>query len=272
MKLSQVLQSLFPGLILLGIFAVMAQNSYGFTLMGISCFGLALLYIIQTILRITEDSNSLERKDIASISELSLLAFLIMLFGFRAFYIKIPYSDIIFITLCTSLIIVYVIIGSGIYNTEKIAGSGIARQLIFFYSSIIIFLLSLGTRIISPSLSEIFGAAGFIASVPFLYSLIRQKKYYNSRNPVTLFQFIVSTGNKAGMLFLFFIFSVIYTGLSASRVIPTIENSDKPGTYIELINQAESGKEKPVNGKYRHEIYKEQMDKFLARHGDLKEK
>jgi hypothetical protein len=41
-------------------------------------------------------------------------------------------------------------------------------------------------------------------------------------------------------------------------------------TYIELINQAETGKEKPVNGRYRHEIYKEQMDKFLARHGDAK--
>jgi len=35
-----------------------------------------------------------------------------------------------------------------------------------------------------------------------------------------------------------------------------------------VINQAETGKEKPVNGKYRHEIYKEQMDKFLAKHGN----
>ena len=31
--------------------------------------------------------------------------------------------------------------------------------------------------------------------------------------------------------------------------------------------QAETGKEKPVNGKYKYQIYKEAMDKFLARHG-----
>ena len=70
------------------------------------------------------------------------------------------------------------------------------------------------------------------------------------------------------MLFLFFIFSVIYVGLSNFRIIPSIENADKPKAYIELINQAETGKEKQVNGKYQHEIYKEAMDKFLARHGN----
>jgi hypothetical protein len=59
-------------------------------------------------------------------------------------------------------------------------------------------------------------------------------------------------------------------GLSNFRIIPSIENTDKPKTYIELINQAETGKEKPVNGKYNHEIYKEAMDKFLARHEDKK--
>jgi hypothetical protein len=45
MKISQVLQYLFLGLILAGLSAMMAKNGYGFTLMGISCFGLAALYL-----------------------------------------------------------------------------------------------------------------------------------------------------------------------------------------------------------------------------------
>ncbi len=84
-------------------------------------------------------------------------------------------------------------------------------------------------------------------------------------HPVTLLQFIVAEKNKAGLLFLFFIFSGVYVGLSTIKIIPAIENSDKPRTYIELINNAESGKEEPENGKFQHEKYKEVMDKFLER-------
>jgi hypothetical protein len=74
------------------------------------------------------------------------------------------------------------------------------------------------------------------------------------------------------MLFLFFIFSVFYVGLSTFRIIPAIENTDKPGNYIELVTEAETGNEKPVNGRYRHEIYRQAMDKFLARHGNKNSK
>ena len=37
---------------------------------------------------------------------------------------------------------------------------------------------------------------------------------------------------------------------------------------IELINNAETGRENPVDGQYQHEVYKEAMDKFLERHGE----
>jgi hypothetical protein len=270
MKLSQVLQSLFLGLILLGLFAVMAQNSYGFPLMGVSCFGLALLYFLQAGWKAIEDYSSLDKKDITAVSELLLLAFLSLLFGFRAFYINLPFSDIIFTAICSLLIIVYLIIASYILNATKSENPELAGTLIFFYSSILIFLLSLGLRIINPSLSAAAGALGIMASLPFIISLLRNRKYEYSGKSVTLLQFILASRNKAGMLFLFFIFSAVYVGLSNFKVIPSIENADKPKTYIELINQAETGKEKPVNGKFKHEIYKEAMDKFVERHGNRK--
>jgi hypothetical protein len=272
MKVSQLLQSFFLGLILLGLFAIMAQNSYGFTLMGISCFGLALLYLTQTGWKVIEDFSTLDNKDITVISELLLLAFLILLFGFRAFYINIPFSDLIFTTICGLLIIVYFIIALGIHKAVISENPLLARNITLFYSSILILLLSLGLRIINSSLSAVIGALGILASLPFFISLLRNRHYEYSGKSVTLFQFIASTGNKAGMLFLFFIFSAFYIGLSNFRIIPSIENTDKPKTYIELINEAETGKDKPVNGKYQHEIYKEAMDKFLARHGNKQEK
>jgi len=270
MKISQVLQSLFLALILAGLSAMMAKNGYGYTLMGLSCFGLAALYIARITWKVIEDFSGMEWKEISEISEIFLLAILISLFGFRAFYINVPFSDIIFITVCGLLIAVYYLIAAGTFNAARKENPVLAGIIAFFFSSLILFLLSLGTRIFSPSLSVVTGALGFLAAVPFLISLLLQKKYDYSGRSLTIFQFIVASRNKAGMLFLFFIFSGVYLGLSNFKIIPAIENADKPPAYIELINQAESGKEKPLNGKYRHELYKEAMDKFLARHGDKK--
>jgi len=268
MKISQVLQTLLLGLILAGLSAMMAKNGYGYTLMGLSCFGLAALYFAQIIWKVIEDFSGMEKKDISGISELLLLAILISLFGFRAFYINVPFSDIIFVSVCVLLIVVYSLIATGTFIAAKNENPVLAGIIAFFFSSLLLFLLSLGSRIFNVSLSAIAGAFGFLVSVPFIIAVLRQKKYDYSGKSITLFQFIATARNKAGMLFLFFIFSGVYMGLSNFKIIPAIENADKPPAYIEMINQAESGKDIPVNGKYNHEVCKEAMDKFLARHGN----
>jgi hypothetical protein len=267
MKISQVLQSVLLGIIVLGLFAIMAQNSYGFKLMGMSYFGLAILYLIQFSLTLHEDFSRIEKNNIVDSSELLLLASMFIVFGLRAFFINIPFIELIFITLCSLLLVVYFIFAKRIFNATINVNPGLARNLIFFYSSILLFILSLGFRFIFSSLSTLIGTLGILASLPFLISLLRNKQYSYSGKSLTLFQYIVSSRNKAGMLFLFFIFSAIYLSLSNFRIIPGIENAEKPRTYIELRTQAETGKEKPVNGKYKYQIYKEAMDKFLARHG-----
>lgn len=267
MKISQVLQSLFLGLILAGLSAMMAKNGYGYTLMGLSCFGLAALYLVQIIWRVIGEFSELEKKDLLPLAELLLLAILISLFGFRAFYVNLPFSDIIFVSVCGLLILVYYIIAAGAFNAAKKENSGLAGIIAFFFSSLLLFLLSLGSRILNPSLSAVIGILGFLVSIPFLIALLRQRKFGYSGKSITIFQFIIAASNKAGMLFLFFILSSVYVGLSNFKIIPAIENADKPPAYIELINQAESGKDLQVNGKYKHEVYKEAMDKFLARYG-----
>jgi hypothetical protein len=42
-----------------------------------------------------------------------------------------------------------------------------------------------------------------------------------------------------------------------------------PQAYFELVKQAESGKEKPVNGKYKHEEFKDMYDRFVSRNNVL---
>ena len=266
MKLDKIVQSLFIALLIIGVFAAMAKNAYGFTFMGTACFGLAFLYLAQLIWRLIDDFSNLDRKSLPGLMEPFLLAALLLLFGFRASYIYLANGELIFLVVCGLLVLVYGLLAIGIFNNAKKESPGLARNVAFFYSSLLFFLLALASRNINLLLSTALGALGMLLSLPFLWSVVRQLQFEISGKSMSFFQFIVSSKNKAGLLFLFFLSSALYIGLTYVSIIPEIENADRPKDYIELVRNAESGKEKPVDGKYQHQVYKEAMDKFLKRH------
>lgn len=266
MKVNRILQTLLLALLVVGVFAAMAKNAYGFTFMGIACFGLALVYVTQLIWRLIDDYTSLGRKDLPGLMELFLLSGLLLLFGLRASYIYLANGESIFILTCLLLAVVYLSISYDIHQISKKENQNPANAAFFFYSSIPLFLLALGSRTINIILSSVFGVLGVLVALPFLWSLLRQEQINSTGKSVSLFHYISSSKNKAGLLFIFFIASALYTGLTYLSVIPEITNAESPKDYIELVHNAESGKEKPVDGKYQHQVYKEAMDKFLKRH------
>ena len=270
MSINKVLQAVLFSLILVGVFASMAQNNYGFGLMGWACFGLALLYVCQLFWNIAENVFTLEWKNLTAVMELFLLSLLSLIFGFRFFYIPIPAGEIIFVTLSILLLLTYVFMAIELLTLTKKVYPSLARRLIFLYSSLCIFMLSMTTRIFNARVSEFIGALGMLVGMIFIMAIIQSKSYEYFGKTISLFQIVVKSKNKVGLLFLFFITSAIYFGLSNIGIIPKVENAEKPKTYIDLINEAEGGKEKPIQGKYKHEAYKEAMDQFLKRHGGKK--
>ncbi len=267
MKLDKIIQSLLIAMLIIGVFAAMAKNAYGFTFMGTACFGLAFLYLAQLIWRLIDDFSNLDRKSLPGLMEPFLLSSLLVLFGFRASYIYLTNGEMIFLVVCGALVLVYLSIGTGIFNSTKKESPGLARNMAYFYASLLLFLLALTSRNINLIWSTAFGAMGMLASLPFLWSVVRRRQFEKSGKTITLFQFTTNSKNKAGLLFIFFLSSALYTGLTLVSFIPEIENADRPKDYLELVRYAESGKEKPVDGKYKHQVYKEAMDKFLKRHG-----
>jgi hypothetical protein len=264
MKTNRIIQSMLFSFLILGLFAAMARNAYGFTLIGISCLGLTALYLIQFVWKLIEDYATLARKDIMTLTELFLLASLFMLFGLRAFYVYLTYGEFIFIGACTLLIILYGLTGFEIFNQTKKESSGLALDMISFYSSVLLFILSLVTN--GTTWSGSFGIAGLLIAIPFLVSIGRRKRHDHLNNPTTSLQFVIASANKAGILFIFFLSSMVYAGLTHFHIIPIIQNADRPKAYIELIDKFERGKELPVGGQYDYERYKAAMDKFLERH------
>lgn len=270
MRINQLFQSVFFALILVGIFASMAQNNYGFALMGWACFGLAFLYAAQLSWKIGADFSHLERKNLPVLMELFLLSGFPSVFGFRFFYIPIPAGEIIFVSLCCLLFFTYLSIALELFGLVKKDSPVIARRVLFLYASIILFILAMGVRLFDPRVSTAIGLLGGLLALPFMIGVIQSKPYDYSGKTITLFQFVVKSQHKAGLLFLFFVCSGIYMGLSDFGIVPKVANAQMPKTYIELINDAEAGKEKPVNGQYHHEKYKQAMDSFLERQGKKK--
>jgi len=64
------------------------------------------------------------------------------------------------------------------------------------------------------------------------------------------------------LISLFFIF-FLYYGFTGIGTLPRIYSDEYPQAYFELVNNAETGKEAPVNGKYKHEEFKEKYDRFV---------
>jgi hypothetical protein len=266
MKLDRIFQSLLFGLLIVGFFAAMARNGYGFTFLGLGCFGLAGLYFIQIIWKLLVNYSNPSKPMVIGLFELFFLAVILILFGFRALYIYVPNGEWILTGAVILLVIVYCAIAVQLFSSTKKENSSLAWNLLFFYASNILFMLAMATYIIQ-SVSVLFGTLAVVVAVPFVYSIVKQKKYTLEGKAVSLLHYVTNYSSKAGIVFLFFIFSALYTGLALLNVIPHIENTEQPKAYIELVDNAESRKEKPVDGQYQHEKYKEAMNLFLDHYG-----
>lgn len=266
MNLNRIIQSLLIALAVVGVFAAMARNAYGFDFIGVACFGLSLLFLVQLVWKVVGEFGALSSSDIPEVLELLLLSLLTLMFGLRAFYIYVNYSEIIFNAIIALQLIIYSFIGYSVYSSVKKENMLLAKSLMFFYISISLFLVFLLFRS-NAVWSMRLGVLAVLAALPFFMAILRRRKVEIKSKTITLFHFVVESKNKAGLLFLFFISSALFTGLTNLNVIPSIENGDRPKDYIELINNANTGNEKPVTGQYQHEKYKEVMNNFLNRHG-----
>ena len=266
MNQSKITQTILIMLALVGAFAAMARNAYGFDFIGVACFGLAALFLMQLVWKVVNEYGTLSRNDIPEMAELLLLSLLLLMFGLRAFYIYVNYGDQIFNLIIGFQIPVYLMLGYFAWSEIKKRNPSQALNIVSLFASVFVFLLSLLMR----TNAFVFVSLGILAvavALPFVISVIRQKQLEWKSKTITLLRYVIASKTKTGLLFLFFISSVLFSGLGYLKVIPAIQNAEQPKDYIELINRAESGQEKLVDGKFQHEKYKEAMEKFLDRHG-----
>jgi hypothetical protein len=67
------------------------------------------------------------------------------------------------------------------------------------------------------------------------------------------------------LLISLFILFAIYVGFTGSGVLPKLYSDKYPQAYYQLVNRAESGKEKPVDGRFEYETFRKNYEQLLEK-------
>jgi hypothetical protein len=248
-------------LLILGAFASMAQNTYGLTILGTAAIAFGLIFLYQFIAgyRNKEGYNKLSQLELFSMTILSFL------FALRIFHIHFPYVEWVFSI--TAMVLGFIFIKKLLerFSGMKAKNMSLALLLLIFYVSLVLFIFSFVLAPFVPGPAVYAGAAGFILLMIFLVFLFVKKDLKIDGEKVTVVKTIAMYRDRSLLLIsLFFIIS-LYFGLTVTKILPPLYSDQLPQAYYELVNDAESGKEIPENGRYKHEEFKEHYELFLKR-------
>ena len=238
----------------------MAQNDYGLKMISMTCYLFALSFAVELFW--TRGRSTFLQK-----TELFILIVFFLLFGLRAAYIHFPYVEWIVVGSALVLAITSALFGIHNFRELRETNSETSRIVASYYLSLVFFLCSVLLRPLSAQVSQGFGGVGGLFLGLFVLGAIFRRKQIIAGIETTVMEYVRSRGDHTSMLMTGFLLISIYVGLNFLGFLPTLYTSEVPKVYIELVNQAETGKEVAVDGKFQHDQYKEELDKFLDRHG-----
>ena len=250
--------------IVVGAFASMAQNDYGITMMGYACIALVISFTNSLIKVIRFEG--INKRTLLSIIELVSLIVISSIFSFRVFLIQIPFAEIAFTLSGLLLIIRFTYLIAEIFKTTWNENRILCVFSSFFYLSIIFYTASMVIVIIDPRLSEPLGGTGFALLLLYLAGGLYFRNLFYKGEKFSVLNYLNRFSTKSILMISIYLLFTFYMGLSKFDLIPNLYTGEFPQAYIHLINQAEMGEENPVNGKFKHERFKENYDVFVNEH------
>jgi len=248
-------------LLIMGAFASMAQNNYGMKILG----GVAVAFGIVFLIRFLESFKDKSKKYLRTKAELLSLSILSFLFSFRIFHFYFPFLEILFTLAGLVLAFIY---GSRMVERAKslqFKNATLAIIIFIYYLSLLMFIITLVILPFLPQYTNYTGALAFVFLIGFIMAGMLSHQYLIDGSEVSVYKQVLGyKDNSVILLSLFFVIS-LYSGLTRINMLPSMYSDDFPQAYFKLVDEAESGKEKPVNGKFRHQEFKNRYDAFLQK-------
>jgi len=265
MKSVNVIYYLLFMLLILGAFAAMAQNSYGFDIIGFVGLAFGIVFLVRSI-RLIRKGN---RPNILATSEFICLSLIALVFALKALHVYLAFLDIILIAAGTILILIFAKRMVERFRHLRYKSAKLALIILVYHVSLILFILSLVLSTISPLFSAYATAFAFLLLLVFLCTAFFSKAFLIEGVSITAFNQVNQFRDSSVLLVCIFSLMALYTGLTRTNILPTMYSDDFPQAYFRLVNGTESRKEKAENGKFSHKEFKEQYEAFLKQN-DLK--
>jgi hypothetical protein len=245
-------------LLITGAFASMAQNEYGMTILSGVSIAFALLFLIQLIGHIRSPVQT-NRSDQFEFLILFLLA---SIFFFRTLQIFVPFIEGIFGAAGIFLALIYLI--KTIQNFDRLrSNSTLSILVLISYLSIVLFCIAMVMIKPAPQLARWIGGAAILCTVIFLVAAFFRTSFVVAGEKTNIISAIGFNRDRFYLLLSLLIIFCLYIGLTGDGILPGLYSDNYPQSYYRLINQAESGKEKPVNGQYKYQAFKKMYDDYV---------
>lgn len=259
MKAYNTLYYLLFVVLITGTLAAIAQNSYGIKILGAVSIAFAILFLIQFVNSFTQKTKI----NIYLSVELGCLFILSVIFVLRVFYVSFYYAELLF--MLPSLILIALYFRKMVETVRTIQSKNIflSALICLFYLAIILYFISLSTINSLQQFSQTVGEIAFGLLIVFaVCSLIKPDTLLDGHN-ASAFKLLVKKKDNAILILSLFLLFTLYKGFTMTGLLPKIYSDEYPKRYFELVNKAESGKEVPIQGKYKYQEFKEGYEDFV---------
>jgi hypothetical protein len=246
-------------LLVMGAFASMAQNSYGFKIMGLVAFIFGLLFFTQLVY-VLRNRSKINKLHVGELIGLFVMSFIL---GLRVFYIRFDFVELLFGLAGGLLILVYTVKAFRLFQEIGSKNRTLAYLIVCFYASLILYILSMAVIPFFPVLSEGFGIIAFILLLVFVLISYWKKEFSFGAEKGTSISFIAQNKDRSIVLMSMFLLFTFYMGFSKVDVLPKMYSDEFPQAYFELVNKAERGFDSADGQRFKHEEFKDRYDQFL---------
>ncbi|HLA58674.1 MAG TPA: hypothetical protein VK622_07935 [Puia sp.] len=261
MKSYNTVYYLLTVLLIMGGFASMAQNSYGLPIISAVCMAFGLIFFVQFIqaLRANEPNRT------EQVIEFFVLFILAFIFTLRTLQIYFPFVEWIFVAAAVVLALNYLTRLRHWFRHINLKHKTLARLILIVYLSIVLFCIAMVEITFKPRIARWTGGLALILIFVFLLTSLLKGRFLIEGENKSAFSIIAGFKDRLYLLLSLFIIFSLYFGLSGAGILPKLYSDKFPQAYFELVNNAETGKEKAVNGEFRYQKFKKSYDRFIDR-------
>ena len=262
MKSYNTVYYLLTVLLIMGGFASMAQNSYGIPIISGVCMVFGLMFFIQFV----QSLRAYEPNRTEQAIEFFALFVLAFIFTLRTLQIYFPFIEWIFVAAVAVLALNYFTRLRHWFRLINQKNKMLAGLVLIAYLSVLLFCIAMVEITFKPQIARWTGGLALLLVFVFLLTALFKRHFLLEGENRSAFYIIAGFKDRLYLLLSLFTIISLYFGLSGANILPKLYSDKFPQAYFEMVNNAETGKEKPAKGgEFKYQEFKKNYDQFVER-------